>query len=103
MTSIRLCGPLAVELEGRDVVPPGRQGRLLVAYLVVNRRRASARDELIGVLWPERPPADPGEALSALLSRLRQALGEHVLQGRRELRLELGDEAQVDLEVAQES
>ena len=76
MTRIRLCGPLAVELEGRKVLPPGRQGRLLLAYLIVNRGRACSRDELVELLWPDAPPADPGEALSALLSRLRRALGE---------------------------
>ena len=38
MTRIRLCGPLALSLEGREVVPPGRQGRLVIAYLAVNRR-----------------------------------------------------------------
>ena len=51
-TTVRLCGPLRVELEGREVVPPGRQGRLLFACLVVNRRRGVARDELIELLWP---------------------------------------------------
>ena len=45
-TTVRLCGPLGVELAGREVVLPGRQGRLAFAYLVVNRRRAVARDEL---------------------------------------------------------
>src|SRR5215204_3186009 len=100
MIRIRLCGPLAVALEGREAEPPGRQGRLLLAYLTVNRARASSRDELIDLLWPQRPPADPGEALSALLSRLRRTLGAHVLPGRRELVLVLGDDAWVDLEVA---
>ena len=98
MTRIRLCGPLEVVLDGRKVIPPGRQGRLLVAYLVVNRARACSRDELIDLLWPEHAPADPGEALSALLSRVRRTLGEDVLQGRRELRLVLPDDAWVDLE-----
>jgi DNA-binding SARP family transcriptional activator len=99
-TRIVLCGRLALELSGREVVPPGRQGRLLFAYLAVNRRRQVRRDELIEVLWPERPPADPGEALSALLSRLRRALGEEVLAGRRELGLRLPADAWIDLEAA---
>ena len=102
-TRIRLCGRLAVELSGREIVPPGRQGRLLFAYLAVNRRRQVRRDELIKVLWPELPPADPGEALSALLSRLRRALGEEVLAGRRELGLRLPAGAWIDLEAAAEA
>ena len=95
---IELCGRLAVELEGRAVEPPGRQGRLVLAYLAVNRERPVARDELAELLWPERPPADPGEALSALLARLRRALGEGAIDGRRALMLRPG--AAVDLERA---
>lgn len=95
---IALCGRLAVELEGRVFEPPGRQGRLVLAYLVVNRGRPVARDELVELLWPERPPADPGEVLSALLARMRRALGEGVIDGRRALTLRPGVE--VDLELA---
>jgi DNA-binding SARP family transcriptional activator len=81
-------------------VLPGRQGRLAFAYLAVNRRRPVARDELIELLWPARLPADPGEALSALLSRARRALGADVLTGRRELELVLPTDAWIDLEAA---
>src|SRR5438128_1648650 len=67
---IRLCGPVLVEADGErlDSGLPGRQGRLLFAYLVVNRARGCPRDELIDVLWPEGPPAAADSALSALLS-----------------------------------
>jgi DNA-binding SARP family transcriptional activator len=99
-TTVRLCGPLGVALSGREVPLPGRQGRLAFAYLVVNRRRAVARDELVELLWPERLPADPGEALSALLSRVRRAVGGDVVTGRRELELVLPAAAWIDLEVA---
>ena len=88
---IRLCGPVLVDAEGRrlDAGLPGRQGRLLFAYLVLNRGRGCPRDELIDVLWPEGPPAAADSALSALLSKLRRALGDGVLTGRGELRLRL--------------
>jgi DNA-binding SARP family transcriptional activator len=99
-TTVRLCGPLGLELSGREATLPGRQGRLAFAYLVVNRRRAVARDELVELLWPQRLPADPGEALSALLSRVRRAVGADVLTGRRELELALPPAAWVDLEAA---
>jgi DNA-binding SARP family transcriptional activator/tetratricopeptide (TPR) repeat protein len=97
---IRLCGPVVVEAEGRrlDAGLPGRQGRLLFAYLVLNRTRGCPRDELIDVLWPEGPPAAADSALSALLSKLRRALGEGILEGRGELRLRLGDAVRVDIE-----
>ena len=52
---IHLCGRLVVEWDGerleRDL--PGRQGRLLFAYLVLHRERPVRRDELIEALWSE--------------------------------------------------
>src|SRR5919107_5345058 len=74
------------------------QGGLLFAYLVLNRTRGCPRDELIDVLWPEGPPAAADSALSALLSKLRRALGEGVLLGRGELRVRLPGEVIVDIE-----
>src|SRR3954453_12365401 len=99
---IRLCGPVLVEANGQrvDAGLPGRQGRLLFAYLVLNRSRGCPRDELIDVLWPEVPPAAADSALSALLSKLRKALGDGVLTGRGELRLRLEGPVDVDVEQA---
>jgi DNA-binding SARP family transcriptional activator/tetratricopeptide (TPR) repeat protein len=99
---IRLCGRLEVELDGQRVEPrlPGRQGPLVLALLVVNRDRPVARDELIEALWPATPPADPDESLSAVLSKVRQAVGRETLTGRRELTLSLPANAEVDLEQA---
>ena len=90
-----------VDAGGRrlDAGLPGRQGRLLFAYLTLNRSRGCPRDELIDVLWPEGPPAAADSALSALLSKLRRALGSGVLTGRGELRLHL-DEVRVDIEAS---
>ena len=51
---------------------PGRQGRLLFAYLAVNRDRVASRDELTEALWPRGLPSAPDPALSALLSKLRR-------------------------------
>ena len=65
-----------------------------------NRERPVPRGELIAALWPDRPPADPDEALSALLSKVRQAVGRDVLTGRRELSLALPGGAEVDVEQA---
>lgn len=103
-TRIQLCGRLAVEIEGEPLQArlPGRQGRMLFAYLAANRERPVSRDELIGALWPGTPPVAPGPALSTLLTRLRQTLGKGRLEGRHELVLRLPPGASVDLEILQE-
>ncbi len=100
--TIRLCGPVGLDQNGqsRAAALPGRQGRLLFAYLVLNRDRDCGRAELIDLLWPERPPAAADSALSALLSKLRRALGEGVLAGRSELRVVPPGEIDVDVEMA---
>src|SRR5919109_683607 len=104
-TRIRLCGELKVQLRGRPVEQdlPGRQGRLVVAYLAARRERPVSRDELMAALGPTDPPADPDEALSALLSKVRRALVKGVIEGRRELTLVLPANASVDLEEAREA
>jgi DNA-binding SARP family transcriptional activator len=81
---------------------PGRQGRLLFAYLAVNRDRSVSREELVEALWPRELPSAPGLALSALLSKLRRLLPDGALDGRSVIRLELGREARVDLEAARD-
>src|SRR6267142_3991937 len=48
-TRIHLCGAVTATIDGERVESAlaGRQGRLLFAYLVSHRLRASSRDELI--------------------------------------------------------
>ena len=81
---------------------PGRQGRLLFAYLAVNRDRVASRDELAEALWPRGLPSAPDLALSALLSKLRRLLPDGALEGRSAIRLELGRYARVDVEAARD-
>jgi DNA-binding SARP family transcriptional activator len=103
-TRIQLCGRLAARVAGRriDHELPGRQGRLLFAYLVVNRDRVASRDELGDALWPRGLPSAPDPALSALLSKLRRLLPDGALDGRGAIRLELGSHARVDVEAARD-
>jgi SARP family transcriptional regulator, regulator of embCAB operon len=68
-----------VEIEGDGLVVdqqqfPGRQGRLLFAYLIVNRQRPVTREELAGALWADLPPEAWESALNALVSKLRGVL-----------------------------
>ncbi len=102
MTRVGLCGGLEVDLGGERVEDrlPGRQGRLLFAFLVLSRDRPVPRDALIDLLWPEGAPPSADTALSALLSRLRKGLGPDVIDGRSEVRLALPEPVHVDVEQA---
>jgi DNA-binding SARP family transcriptional activator len=97
-TRVQLCGQLVVRIEGRRVEHElrGRQVRLAFAYLAAHRNRSVVRDELLDALWAE-PPAR--EALNPVLSKLRRVVP---IAGRRELQLELDNDAWVDLEAAAE-
>src|SRR4051812_30292477 len=102
-TRIELCGRLLVEIDGEGLhaALPGRQGRLLFAYLVLNRDRPVRRDELVEALWSENGQPESADALlRPPLSRLRKALGPGRLEGRTELTLVLPPDAWVDWEVA---
>ena len=57
-TRLQLCGRFVLELDGRraDAHLPSRQGRLLFAYLALNRDHAATRDELVDALWPYATP-----------------------------------------------
>jgi SARP family transcriptional regulator, regulator of embCAB operon len=104
-TRIQLCGRLAVELAGRDLTSkvPGGQARVLFTYLTVHRALPSRREQMIEALWPWRAPDGADASLSALLSRLRSALGADVLVGRSEVSVRLPDDAWIDLEAAEEA
>lgn len=103
---INLCGRLSVTWDGAQLEGdlPGRQGRLLFAYLVLNRSHPVRRDQLVEALWADEGLPSGGDGLLAPpLSRLRKALGPGRLEGRTELSLTLGEDVRIDWEVAQES
>ena len=89
---------------------PGRQGRLLFAYLVAEAGRAVPRDELAEALWAEAPPATWDKALSVIVSKLRALLADRGIDGNSALtgafgcyRLELPEETWVDVLAATDS
>src|SRR5688500_7727645 len=94
-TRIQLCGRLVVALGGRHVESAlaGRQGRVVFAFLALNRLRPVNRDELVEALWEDQAPSAAEVAVRALLSKLRAVLGPEVLQGRSDLHLLLPRDA----------
>jgi pentatricopeptide repeat protein len=104
-TRIQLCGRFVVRLEGRRVEDylPGVLGRLLFAYLVLNRLRLVDRDELLIAVYGEEAAADHQARLSVLLSKLRRVVGAELLTGRAQIELVLPAGAFVDVEAALEA
>jgi DNA-binding SARP family transcriptional activator len=82
---------------------PGRQGRLAFAFVAANRVRPITRSALAEALWPDDPPRDIDASLSALLSKLRRAIGEGILTGRSTLHLTLPAGTLIDVEAAFEA
>jgi SARP family transcriptional regulator, regulator of embCAB operon len=103
-TRLQLCGRLTVQLDGRRVEDslPGAKGRLLLAYLVLNRARRLSRDELLIAVYGDDASPEQSAALSVLLSKLRAVVGSAVLTGRSEIELVLASDTFVDVEAALE-
>jgi DNA-binding SARP family transcriptional activator len=89
---------------------PGRQGRLVLAYLVVERHRPVSREELATVLWPQERPASWNAAIGATVSKLRtlfSTLGyagvDVVVQTLGAYQLQLPKETLIDVHTAAQS
>jgi DNA-binding SARP family transcriptional activator len=105
-----LAGRVAVETDNGvvdEVRFPGRQGRLLFAYLVAEQGRPVPRDELAEALWGETPPPSWDKALTGLVSKLRNLLAGQGIDGATALtgafgcyRLELPEGTWVDVVAA---
>lgn len=97
--TVALLGGLQIQQDGCDLVArlPGRQGRALVAYLVLNQDRPVSRDELLDVLWPSTSPAAPDAALNSVLAKVRRVLGPGVITGRQTLVMQLTAAAEIDV------
>jgi len=101
-STVQVCGRLVVELAGRrrEQLMPGRIGRLLFVYLVLNRTRDVSGDELVEILWSAGAPPGAEATLRTLVSKLRRALGTETLGRGGAYRLSLPADVLVDLEAA---
>src|SRR5690242_13746461 len=76
---VRLAGGFSVTVGARvlgEAAWPGRQGRLVLAYLACHGDRPVPRSELVELVWPAGPPRSAATALSVLVSSLRSTLAE---------------------------
>ncbi|MGH3166900.1 MAG: AAA family ATPase, partial [Trebonia sp.] len=97
-------GAFGVVRDGVELVPAevgSRKARTLLKLLAVRRPGLLTGDQIADVLWDGAPPADTGQAVATLVSRLRAALGAGVILGGRDgYRLAAEPEVSVDLDVA---
>jgi DNA-binding SARP family transcriptional activator len=87
---------------------PGRQGRILFCFLVLNHGRSRARHELVNAVWGDSGPDAVDASLNALVSKLRRYLdaaqmdGASVLQGSHgTYSLQLPSDSWMDVEQAE--
>ena len=101
MVRIQLCGRFAVVVDGQPIESrlPGRQGRLLVAYLAAHRAQPVERTVLLDTLWPAGGAGAAG-TLTVLLSKVRTLLAPAEIRGRRTVQLVLPTGSVVDVDTA---
>jgi YVTN family beta-propeller protein len=79
-----LAGRVALEIDGVVIGEgsfPGRQGRVLFAYLVAEQGRPVPREELAEALWGETPPASWDKALTGIVTKVRSLLAHQGIDG----------------------
>ncbi|RMI33680.1 BTAD domain-containing putative transcriptional regulator [Nocardia stercoris] len=79
---IGMLGALEVRAaDGELLEVPGSRLRALVIALALEPGRVVPKTTLVDWIWGERTPADAGNALQALVSRLRRVLPDGSLEG----------------------
>ncbi len=75
--ALSLLGYFQAALDDRPITSfESNKVRALLAYLAVEADRPHSRDELIGLLWPDRPEAVARANLRQALANLRRAIGD---------------------------
>jgi predicted ATPase/DNA-binding SARP family transcriptional activator len=76
---IRILGPIEVIAAGEKLSLGGARERALLAILAMAPGQTLSSDRLIDTLWGEELPANPQNALQAVVSRLRRSLEPDVI------------------------
>jgi predicted ATPase len=72
---IAMLGPLEVRTDGGEALAvSGARLRQLLIALALHPRRVVTAGYLVDAVWGDDPPAEPGNAVQALVSRLRRSL-----------------------------
>ena len=79
---LRAFGPVTVRIAGSE--PPARllwrKHLALLVYLALSPRRTRGRDQVIGLLWADKPEAAARHSLNEAVRVLRRAAGDDALQ-----------------------
>ncbi|MFJ5310090.1 AfsR/SARP family transcriptional regulator [Streptomyces sp. NPDC088350] len=73
-TDLRILGPLAIRLGGRELTVSSPKQRVLLISLLMRIDQVVTTDELIRRLWDDQPPRDTRAALHVHTTRLRALL-----------------------------
>jgi predicted ATPase/DNA-binding SARP family transcriptional activator len=76
---IRILGPVQALDGGEPMTLGGMRERSLLALLALSPGQTLSSDHIIDQLWGEDLPANPANALQALVSRLRRAVGAEAI------------------------
>ncbi|WP_182901415.1 BTAD domain-containing putative transcriptional regulator [Microbispora sp. H10830] len=79
--SFAVLGPLDVRRDGRPVEVGGQRLRALLTLLLLDAGRTVSTEALVAGVWDDRPPSGVGNALQALVSRLRATVGRGLVVG----------------------
>ena len=72
---VRLLGPIEVRADRRVTAVAGVKLQSLLAMLALAAPHVVSDDRLVDELWGDDQPANPANALQALVSHLRRVLG----------------------------
>ncbi|MGI5156012.1 AfsR/SARP family transcriptional regulator [Microbispora sp. CA-102843] len=79
--SFAVLGPLDVRRDGRPVEVGGQRLRALLTLLLLDAGRTVSTEALVAGVWDDRPPGGVGNALQALVSRLRATVDRGLVIG----------------------
>ncbi|HUA03904.1 MAG TPA: BTAD domain-containing putative transcriptional regulator [Solirubrobacteraceae bacterium] len=82
MIEFRVLGPLEASADGHPIPLGGRQQRAVLAMLLLHANELVPADQLIDLVWGERPPQTAATVVQVYVSRLRKLLGHELLDTR---------------------